>query len=302
MNNRQCPKCGEEYSDTYRTCPFCEEEAAIKKGKPLRRRSGKRVEKRQRDSSGGAGGIMLLLTGVIILGVVGYVFFGEQVADAMGIRSDPVQADEDPAADPPPAGPGEDEPAQPDPAPGSTDQPAAPAEGDQTNPSGEDAPAQPDVPPEPAGPLTLSQTSFSIAAGETALLTTSGGAGEVSWSSSNENIATLEGGSVTGKAGGTVTITATAGEESVACTVTITGDPWVSDAKLSLNKADFTFGSSETVQLKVKGTDSPAVWSSANTAVATVSESGLVKWAGKGTTTVTATVDGQTLECIVRGK
>ena len=63
-----------------------------------------------------------------------------------------------------------------------------------------------------------------------------------------------------------------------------------------------TFGSSETVQLKVKGTDSPAVWSSANTAVATVSESGLVKWAGKGTTTVTATVDGQTLECIVRGK
>lgn len=302
MNNRQCPKCGEEYSDTYRTCPFCEEEAAIKKGRPLRRRSGKRVEKRQRDSSGGAGGIMLLLTGVIILGVVGYVFFGEQVADAMGIRSDPVQADEDPAADPPPAGPGEDEPAQPDPAPGSTDQPAAPAEGDQTNPSGEDAPAQPDVPPEPAGPLTLSQTSFSIAAGETALLTTSGGAGEVSWSSSNENIATVEGGSVTGKAGGTVTITATAGEESVACTVTITGDPWVSSAKLSLNKADFTFGSSETVQLKVKGTDSPAVWSSANTAVATVSESGLVKWAGKGTTTVTATVDGQTLECIVRGK
>ena len=302
MNNRQCPKCGEEYSDTYRTCPFCEEEAAIKKGRPLRRRSGKRVEKRQRDSSGGAGGIMLLLTGVIILGVVGYVFFGEQVADAMGIRSDPVQADEDPAAAPPPAGPGEDEPAQPDPAPGSTDQPAAPAEGDQTNPSGEDAPAQPDVPPEPAGPLTLSQTSFSIAAGETALLTTSGGAGEVSWSSSNENIATVEGGSVTGKAGGTVTITATAGEESVACTVTITGDPWVSDAKLSLNKADFTFGSSETVQLKVKGTDSPAVWSSANTAVATVSESGLVKWAGKGTTTVTATVDGQTLECIVRGK
>ncbi len=302
MNNRQCPKCGEEYSDTYRTCPFCEEEAAIKKGKPLRRRSGKRVEKRQRDSSGGAGGVMLLLTGVIILGVVGYVFFGEQVADAMGIRSDPVQVDENPAADPDPAGPGEDEPAEPDPAPDSTDQPPAPAEGDQTNQAGEDAPAQPDVPPEPAGPLTLSQSSFSIAAGETALLTTSGGTGEVSWSSSNENIATVEGGSVTGKAGGTVTITAAAGEESAACTVTITGDPWVSSAKLSLNKTDFTFGSSETVQLKVKGTDSPAVWSSANTAVATVSESGVVKWAGKGTTTVTATVDGQTLECIVRGK
>ena len=67
----------------------------------------------------------------------------------MGIRSDPVQVDEDPAADPDPAGPTEDEPAKPDPAPDSTDQPPAPAEGDQTNPSGGDAPAQPDVPPEP---------------------------------------------------------------------------------------------------------------------------------------------------------
>ena len=30
MANRRCPKCGEEYSNTYRACPFCEEEDAIK--------------------------------------------------------------------------------------------------------------------------------------------------------------------------------------------------------------------------------------------------------------------------------
>lgn len=301
MSNRHCPKCGEEYSDTYRSCPFCEEDEAIKKGKPLRRRGGKRVEKRQRDSSGGAGGVMLLLTGVIILGVVGYVFFGEQVADAMGIRTDSVQTDEQ---DPPaqePAGAADPAPAAPD-SGGEPDGPVPSGE-EQPGQAGETAPPPSDPqPPEPAGPLTLSQSSFSIAAGETALLTTSGGSGEVSWSSSNENIATVEGGSVTGKAGGSVTITAKAGEESAECKVTITGDPWVSSANLSLNKTDFTFGSSETVQLRVKGTDSPAVWASANTAVATVSDSGVVKWAGKGTTTVTATVDGQTLECIVRGK
>ena len=34
MSNRRCPKCGEEYSDTYRSCPFCEEEAAIRRGRP----------------------------------------------------------------------------------------------------------------------------------------------------------------------------------------------------------------------------------------------------------------------------
>ena len=88
MGNRHCPKCGEEYSDTYRACPFCEEEAAIQKGKPLHRRGGRRVEKRQRGASGGAGGVMMLLTGVIILGVLCFVFFGDQIAGVIGIRTD----------------------------------------------------------------------------------------------------------------------------------------------------------------------------------------------------------------------
>ena len=69
------------------------------------------------------------------------------------------------------------------------------------------------------------------------------------------------------------------------------------------SKTDFTFGSKDAdVQMKVKGTDSPVTWASANTSVATVSASGVVKWAGKGTTKITASVDGQVLECIVRAK
>ena len=56
MANRRCPKCGEEYSDTYRSCPFCEEEDALKHGKTLHRRGGRRVEKRP-GRTGGAGGV-----------------------------------------------------------------------------------------------------------------------------------------------------------------------------------------------------------------------------------------------------
>ena len=63
MGNRLCPKCGQEYSDTYRNCPFCEEEDAERKGKPLRRHGGKRLSKRKR--SGGAGGILLLVMAVV---------------------------------------------------------------------------------------------------------------------------------------------------------------------------------------------------------------------------------------------
>ena len=32
-----CPKCGEKYSDTYRECPFCEEEEALLDGEEIRR-------------------------------------------------------------------------------------------------------------------------------------------------------------------------------------------------------------------------------------------------------------------------
>jgi len=280
MSNQRCPVCGEEYSDTYKRCPFCEEEAAIQQGRPPRRR-GKRLEKRKR--SGGAGGVMLLLTVVIIVGVVGYVFFGDQIAALVGIRTEQNDAGQT----------GSDDREQ---------QPVPPAPGGDQDQEGDATGSQePTVPAEPAGPLTLDQSAITIPAGEKALITAAGGTGEITWSTSNENIATVDGGSVTGVAGGTVTITAAAGEETVSCTVKVTGDPWVSTASLSLNKTDFTLPSNDPpVQMKVKGTDSPVTWASSNTSVVTISESGVVTRAGKGTTTITATVDGQVLECIVR--
>lgn len=276
MGNRLCPKCGQEYSDTYRNCPFCEEEEAERKGKPLRRHGGKRLSKRKR--SGGAGGILLLVMAVVIIGVVGYVFFGEEIAGFMGIRTEQnLPADQDENTTPPADG---------------EDGQAGDNTGEDTqSPEGEGT----------GGPLALDQTAITIAAGDTALLKVTGGTGEVTWSSSNDNIATVAGGSITGKAGGTATITATAGEESVSCTVTVTGDPWVSDADLSLNKTDFTlYSGNPDVQMKVKGTDSPVVWASENPNVASISDTGVVKWVGKGTTNITATVDGQVLTCIVR--
>ena len=45
MAMKECPICGEKYSDTYKKCPFCEEEEAMQAGKKLRRntRGGKRA-------------------------------------------------------------------------------------------------------------------------------------------------------------------------------------------------------------------------------------------------------------------
>ena len=55
MGSRHCAKCGEDYSDTYKRCPFCEEEKAIRQGHPPHRQGGKRLEKQRARASGGAG-------------------------------------------------------------------------------------------------------------------------------------------------------------------------------------------------------------------------------------------------------
>ena len=50
----RCPICGEKFSDTYRHCPFCEEEEALRQGEQIRRnvsRSGKRVARGRQQPS-----------------------------------------------------------------------------------------------------------------------------------------------------------------------------------------------------------------------------------------------------------
>ena len=42
MSLIKCPKCGEMFSDSYKTCPFCEEDEAYYSGK-VRRGRGRRT-------------------------------------------------------------------------------------------------------------------------------------------------------------------------------------------------------------------------------------------------------------------
>ena len=51
---------------------------------------------------------------------------------------------------------------------------------------------------------------------------------------------------------------------------------------------------------EIMGPNEGVTWASSNTGVASISETGLVTKTGKGTTQITATVGGVTLECTVR--
>lgn len=165
---------------------------------------------------------------------------------------------------------------------------------------------QPEALPEP---FQITQSSISLEAGAQVTLQVSHEKGEVVWSSSNEKVVTVTDGVVTGVGGGSATVTAESGNERSACTVTVTGDPYVSTANLYLNYTDFTLRRENPpvqMQVKVKDTKLPyegtVVWASADPQIASISETGLVEWVGRGTTTVTATIDGDSLECIVRIK
>ena len=281
MDNKHCERCGEDYSGTYRRCPFCQEIAAERRGRPMYR-SGKRLSPKQR--SAGAFGVTKIVAAAVIACVALVFFFGDDMAQFLGIRTQHqsggnTQQDTQQNHTPDDSQSGED------------------TQGSDVGDNGEQ-PGGDDVIIEP---LSLSQSAITIPVGETARITAIGGSGEIVWTTSNENIATVVDGAVTGVAGGTVTITATAGEEQVTCTVTITGDPWVSGVELSLNHTDFTLREGDpAVKMKVKGTDSTVIWTSSNTNVATIDSDGVVRRVGRGTCTITAEVDGQKLTCIVR--
>lgn len=135
----------------------------------------------------------------------------------------------------------------------------------------------------------------------------------VSWSSSSDAVATVDqSGKVTAHAVGSATITVTtdSGNKTDICTVNVTDDgqggDTVSVTGVSLNKKTLplTAGGTETLTATVAPTDAnnkSVSWSSSNTSVATVSQSGLVtaKSAGTATITVTTADGGFTDTCTV---
>ena len=83
--------------------------------------------------------------------------------------------------------------------------------------------------PVPATSVTLDQSELSLAEGETAKLTATVLPAEttdtLTWSTSNDKVATVKDGTVTAVAAGTATITATCGSFKAECTVTVAAAP-----------------------------------------------------------------------------
>lgn len=80
--------------------------------------------------------------------------------------------------------------------------------------------------------------------------------------------------------------------------VTPTDTP-VDVTKISISKKKAIVMAGKSVQLKITGTTSAVTWKSADEKIATVDETGKIKAKKKGSTTITASMDGISLSCAV---
>ena len=125
---------------------------------------------------------------------------------------------------------------------------------------------------------------------------------EIIWTSSNEKVAVVSAkGVVTAKAKGTAVITATCGEYTASCTVT------VKSPAVSLNKTKatlYTKGSNKiTLKASLKDLTGNVVYTSSNAKVAAVNKTTSVVTAkAKGTAVITATCGDYTATCTVTVK
>ncbi len=158
--------------------------------------------------------------------------------------------------------------------------------------------------------LTLSETTLTLAEGETAQLTATvtpeDWSGTVTWASSDESVATVDStGLVTWVSAGSCTISTAADDQMAACAVTCqeAEEETVTAESLTLSSTKVSLAAGASLQLTA--TVSPedwsgtVTWASSDESVATVDSTGLVTWVAAGTCTISAAADGQTATCAV---
>ena len=286
-----CENCGEDYASTYKRCPFCDEA----------NNAGRRA---RTDRGGGYSSHMSpmrILTIVIpLVLIIAAICIVITVVGPLIHRGNSEQGESQPPVN-------NTESVSPEP----TDS-AGPDETGDPEPTDD----QPVTPSDVTG-ITLNREDFTMsAAGETwdlkPTVTPAGATGEITWTSSDESVATVENGVVTAVGGGNCTVTATSGTATATCIVRVKGAAASSGGStttpstggsLTLNHPNgFTISKSYPNPVTVKvvqGGNGTITWSSSDTSVATVDANGTVTAVGNGKCTITATSGGQSASCTV---
>lgn len=89
MSLIKCPKCGEMFSDSYKTCPFCEEDEAYYSGK-VRKHKGRRAAESRRRKAPSILGPVAVIVLILLAALVVWLIFGDQIKEAITGEKPPV--------------------------------------------------------------------------------------------------------------------------------------------------------------------------------------------------------------------
>ena len=89
MSLIKCPKCGEMFSDSYKTCPFCEEDEAYYSGK-LRKHKGRRAAESRRRKTPSILGPVAVIVLILLAALVVWLIFGDQIKEAITGEKPPI--------------------------------------------------------------------------------------------------------------------------------------------------------------------------------------------------------------------
>ena len=89
MSLIKCPKCGEMFSDSYKTCPFCEEDEAYYSGK-VRKHKGRRAAESRRRKAPSIPGPVAVIVLVLLAALVVWLIFGDQIKEAITGEKPPI--------------------------------------------------------------------------------------------------------------------------------------------------------------------------------------------------------------------
>ena len=296
MSLLKCRKCGEMFSDSYKSCPFCAEDEEYYNGK-VKKRNHRRMEQKAKAPS--IVGPLLVLVIILIIAAAVWAIFGDGIKEWFDGRPGVEHVD-------------------PQPGQNNDDQ----QQGD-------------DVVLEKKLTLNKSVLMLSPGSSEQLSVTGGAEGEEYVWQNSDPAVLTVsEDGKVTAVAEGSAVVTVTCGDESAVCAVTVkenveSDDPVVDDpeppkpvdtkvdlskiniavplygtslSKIEDGKFDVSLGKGESFGLEVQGTDVKPAWSVANSSIATVSSDGTIKGITSGETTITAKLGDVSVEIIVRVK
>lgn len=289
MSLIKCKKCGEMFSDSYKTCPFCAEDEEYYNGK-VKKRGHRQVEKKKKTPS--VIGPVLVLVLVLLAAVLVWTFAGDTIKGWFGGK-------------------------EPDSTPDNQQQVVTPPDNDKDD--------QPETTELKLDHLTLIMAPGATEK----LTATGGSGETYQWITSDSGVLKVsDDGTVTAMAEGSAVVTVTCGEESAACAVTVkenadsntntnpntnTGmGTTLKNLKIKTmygtyldknpdGQFDITINPGDPAcELTLEGVSGTASWKSSNTNVVKVSANGTLERVGKGTATVTITVGSGTAEILVR--